>query len=169
MQAAFVKVVTPLDAAVRIDRTGRSREHPEPAPGTADLRVLHFERVRHFDAAALSAPIRLPQSASRQHLQAQLRGERARQHHHPVLAALGFAHDDGVAVEIHVLDAKAQRFHQPHAGAIQKPGEQRRLSLKRGQNPGDLVLGQHRRNAFGAPGPLDSFHPRQFDVQNLPV
>jgi hypothetical protein len=45
-----------------------------------------------------------------------------RQHHHPVFAALGFAHDDGTPLKTHIFDAQVQTFHQAHTGTVKQLG-----------------------------------------------
>src|SRR5438093_11095068 len=70
-------------------------EHPEPRPGGPRARVLALERVGHVDAPAAASLVSGPQHTSAAHLLAQQRLERPRQHHHPILAALALANDDG--------------------------------------------------------------------------
>jgi hypothetical protein len=90
----------------------------------AQARVLGFERPRHFDPALAALPVAFPKGARREHLGAQRRRKGAGQHDHAILVALGFAHDDGVPVEIDILDAKAHGFHEAHARAVQQLREQ---------------------------------------------
>jgi hypothetical protein len=44
--------------------------------------------------------------------------QRVRQHDHAIFATFGLAHDDGVAVKIHILDPKADALHQAHACSL---------------------------------------------------
>jgi hypothetical protein len=90
----------------------------------AQARVLGFERPRHFDPALAALPITFPERAGREQLGAQHRRKGAGQHHDAILVALGFPHDDGVPVEIDILDAKAHGFHEAHARAVQQLREQ---------------------------------------------
>jgi len=128
LQALFIQVVAAHDVTVRIGRERGRGKHPEPAPRRADLRVLGLQCIRHLHAAALGQAIALPKCTRRQHLRAQVVGQRAREHHHAVLVAFGLANDDGAAVEIDVLGAQPQRLHQAHAGAIEKACHQSYLS-----------------------------------------
>ena len=57
-----------------------------------------------------------------------MRVERARQHDDAILAALAVAHDDHLADQVDVLDAKANAFEQAHAGAVEQVGEQAGLA-----------------------------------------
>ena len=87
--------------------------------------------MRNVHATALRLPILLPQRACSQHLLAQLGCQAARQHHNPVLVALGLAYHDHPTIKIHVLDPQAQAFHQPHAGAVQQAGQQGHIGRQR--------------------------------------
>ena len=87
----------------------------------------------HLYASALRLFICFPLGARCQQLRAQSGGERARQHHHPVFATLGFAHDDDVAVKIHVFDAQTHPLHELHAGAIEQPCQQSGRAVQLGK------------------------------------
>ncbi len=94
------------------------REDPVPGPGHRRARVLARQRKGGIHARQTRRTVGLPQGLGVQQLLAQRQFQRGRQHHHAVLGALAFAHDDG-AVEVDVLGAQAQRFQQAHAGAVQ--------------------------------------------------
>jgi hypothetical protein len=101
--------------------------------------------------------------------------QRGRQHHHAVLGALAFAHDDGAALELDVLDAQAQALEQAHAGAVEQPAEQgQHVALLRlraswreqaATSSGDK---HHRQAALGARA-ADLAHPGQIEPQHLLV
>src|SRR5438105_3145574 len=57
-------------------------------------------------------------------MQSERAGEAVGQHRHPVLCALAVANDDFAASEFDVLYAKAHRFEDPHAGAIEEATDQ---------------------------------------------
>ncbi len=90
-------------------------------------------------------------------------------HHHPVLVALRLAHDDGVPVEIDILDAQAKAFHQAHARAIEQAGQQAHFALEQRQDSGHFVPRQDRRNPAPAGRTPDVVHPRQLHGQHLAV
>jgi hypothetical protein len=145
------------------------RKHPEPAPALPHLGVLAFERVRHLHARVAGGPVLLPRLPRQRDALLQRLRERPGQHHHPILVALGLAHDDHVAVEVHVLHAQPDRLHQAHAGAVQQPREQRRRLGHRVQQHLHLLARQHRRYATHRGGPLQVGHPRQLGAQHLLV
>ena len=75
-------------------------------------------------------------------MQAQWRLQRLRQHHHPILAPLALANDDGAVIGVHALDPQRQTLGQPDAGAKGGPGKQAMLTLHQPKHPRQLVLGQ---------------------------
>jgi hypothetical protein len=95
-----------------------------------------------------------------------------RQHDDAVLAALAFAHDDRAHVEVHVLGAQARRFHDAHAGAIQKLGQQAMHGLLRVQQREralHLRRREYRRQPRLGAGATDFLHPRHLLLQHLAV
>ena len=83
--------------------------------------------------------------------------------------ALCFADDDGVPVEIDILDAQPQALHQAHPRAVQKAREQRVFIGQVGEDGGDLVLREDGGNALLVGGPLDAVQPGQRGVQHLSI
>ena len=55
--------------------------------------------MRNLDAIALGGAIVFQEAANRRQLLTQRPDQRAGKHHHPVLAALAFAHDEREAIE----------------------------------------------------------------------
>ncbi len=62
-----------------------------------------------------------------------------REHESAILVAFGLTDDQHVPVEIHVLDAQAQRLQQAHAGAVHHFGHQSRDSLHMFQKSGGFM------------------------------
>jgi hypothetical protein len=96
------------------------------------------------------------------------------QHHHAVLRALAFAHDDGALLELEVLDAQAQRLEQPHARAVeqlpdQSPAGPWRGCACRAASSGHLVGRQHHRQPAVLARAADLAHPGQLKAQHLLV
>ena len=85
--------------------------------------------------------------------------QRARQHHYAILVALAFPNNDDVAGKIHILDPKANAFHQAHTGTVQQARQQSRFTFHLGQHAGNLVQGQHAGNAALVGGAVDVVHP----------
>jgi len=63
-------------------------------------------------------------------------------HRDPVLAALAFPDDDLAALEVEILDPKAQSLDHTHAGAVKKTGDQPARAVQRLQQRLDLLAGQ---------------------------
>ena len=163
-------MVAAFDTAARIDRQGWRGKQPEPGPGLAGAGIFGIECVWRLDAAALRLAISLPLGACRQQLAVQLRRQRAGQHDHTVLAALGLTHDDEPAGKVDILDAQAHCLHQPHASAIKQLRQHSGDAIFHlGQHPGYLGLGHDRWNARLAGRPIDAIEPRKIDGQDLAV
>ena len=92
-----------------------------------------------------------------------------RQHDDAVLAALALAHDENLAIEVHVLYAESQSFHQPEAGAVQQCDEQCERRFHVIEELRNLRPGQHDWNSHRSFRPADLLHPRQLDIQHLPI
>jgi len=56
-------------------------------------------------------------------------------------------------VEVEVLDAKAEPFHQAEARAIEEADEETVPAVHPGEHPLDLGLGEHDRQLLSPPGP----------------
>jgi hypothetical protein len=95
--------------------------------------------------------------------------ESARQHHDAILVALCLAHDDGVALEIDILHAKALRLHQPHARAVEQVGDEPDFSRDGCKQGCHLVAREHRRQPTRPCGPREISEPRQIDTQHFAI
>ncbi len=93
----------------------------------------------------------------------------ARQHRHPVLAALAVAHQQLGALEIHVFDAQPHHLHQPHTAAVEQARHQRMRALHPFQHGGHLAGREHHRQPGRALGAHHVLHPRQVLPQHLAV
>lgn len=93
--------------------------------------------------------------------------QRTGQHDHPILVALAAAHDDHLPVKVNVLHAQALAFCQPHARAIQEPGQQAFDAVQQRQNGLYFVLGQDDGNALALWRAADALKPRQIQAQHL--
>jgi len=89
--------------------------------------------MRYFQSCTLRLFVCLPSTPRGQQLRMHGWSECARQHHHPIFAALGFAHDDHVAVKIDIFDAQAHALHQPHTRAVEQPCQQSGRALHLGK------------------------------------
>jgi hypothetical protein len=125
--------------------------------------------VRHLHAGRSGLAVGVPQGPAARELFPQLRLDGPRKHHHPVLAALAFAHHHDPAVEVDILDPQLETFHQAHAGAIEQLGEQLLLAAQERQDGCDFLARQHRRNALARRWPPDLAQPRQLLAKNLAV
>ena len=163
----FIQVMTLDHARARIGRQRGRGKDPEPPPALPQLRILGLKRMRHLDTRTARCPVLFPQLPSHGNLPPQRRSERLGQHDHPILVALGLAHDDHIAIELHVLDTQPNRLHQTHAGAVQQPCDEcRRVDHRLQQDP-DLLTGQHSWNATRIAGSLQVGHPGKLGTKHL--
>jgi len=127
--------------------------------------------MRHGHAGQAGGAVFGPQAVRFDQLRARLAFQRCGQHHDAVLEALAFAHDDGAAVEIDVLHAQTQAFHQAHASAVEQLGQQavRAAVIQRREHKRDLVMRQHHRQPALRLRATDLVHPRHGDVEHLLV
>jgi hypothetical protein len=87
-----------------------------------------------------------PNGANLNQLCLQPRNQRLGQHHHAVFVALAAAHNDRVAVEIHILDPQTQRFAQAQPTAVEQ-GRQQCLGTRHvGKQRLNLLHRQHHWN-----------------------
>jgi hypothetical protein len=91
------------------------------------------------------------------------------QHHHAVFVALAAAHNDRVAVEIHILDPQTQRFAQAQPTPVEQ-GRQQCLGTRHvGKQRMNLLHRQHHWNPLALRRSTNLLHPRQLDAQYLPI
>lgn len=163
------QVMPPFDAGARVDGELGSGEHPVPCPRLARARIFALQRIGHRNARALRSAIRVPERVRPGQLLAQQVRQRARKHDDAVLGSLAFTHDDGVAVEVDVLDAQRQSFHQAHAGAVEEASDEPDLSIKKCEEPVDLGDGEHGRDALLVLRPADFIKPGEVLAEDFLV
>lgn len=138
-------------------------------PGTADPRVFLLQCMRCLHTAALRLPVLFPNMTGVQKLLTQCGSQSTRQHHHPILVALGFAHDDHMAVKVHILDAQPKPLHQAHSCAVQQLRQDTHVRVEKLEQRGHFLLGQHIGNAALLRRPAHAIQPRQIDAQHFPI
>jgi chemotaxis response regulator CheB len=93
-----------------------------------------------------------------------------RQHRHPVLVALSFAHHDLAASEIHILDAQAQSFEQAHSGSVKQRHDQVHQGIvDRHDQALHLGARQHRRQTRRPLRPRHLVQPGQRLFEHLAI
>ena len=174
LEVALQQVVAPPQAGARIDGGHRLRKDPLPGPGVGSARVLARQRIGHVHARQAFGAVGLPHLLRVRQLIMQGLLQRSRQHHDTVFAALAFAHDDGAAVEIDVLDTQAQTFQQPHPGAIEQAADdamrvaaEPSLVVEPVQQQPHLLQREHGRQAPVLARPADFGHPGQLLAEDL--
>ena len=90
-----------------------------------------------------------------------------RQHSHSVFEALAIANKNLLAREVHILHPEPHPFHDAHPGSIKQAPDQRVHAVEPIENSGDLVVGEHDRQAPRSFGLLDLLEPRQLDTKYL--
>jgi hypothetical protein len=88
---------------------------------------------------------------------------------HPILSALGIAHDDFAALDDEILDAKPMRLHQPQAAAIKQIRDQPGCAVELRQYRTHLGGAQYHGQPLGPRCPGDVLQPGQLDVEHVPV
>ena len=92
-----------------------------------------------------------------------------RQHGDAVFVTFAVADDDLAASEVDIFDAQAQAFHKPHAGAVEKLGDQLSRSLHRGKNPLNFGFAQNDGDPMGAASAHEAVHPVELHVEDFAV
>lgn len=59
----------------------------------------------------------------------------------PILSSLAFSNNDGAMVKIEVLELELKSFGNPHAGSIEKPGEELILAMQMPKQKGHFTPG----------------------------
>src|SRR5690606_5437634 len=118
------EVMPPLDAGARVYAPVRGREDVLPAERVRGAGVLPRQRMREVDrpeAVVEVGPVEEPHAL---YLHPEAVFELVREHRDAVPATLPVANDDLMEVEVEVLDAKAEPFHQAEARAIEEADEE---------------------------------------------
>ena len=173
LEITFQQMMPAHQARARIRGQFGLREHPMPGPGLGRTAVLALQRVRQVHAGHALGAVQLPLRLDVSQVGVQRGLQRGGQHHHPVLGALAFSHNDRALAELDVLHAQAQAFEQAHASAVKQARQQRQhrphpgLRLQRRQHRGHLVGRQHGGQAPFRARAADLAHPRQVQTQHL--
>src|SRR5262245_30537905 len=104
--------MAPHDPAPRIDTTSRRGEHPLPAPFPRCAWILASERTRQRDLPEAKRTVLGVECADPLQMDTERPPDRARQRHHPILAALAVAHADLAGVEVEVLHPERERLEE---------------------------------------------------------
>jgi hypothetical protein len=169
LERLVVQVMPPLEAAARVERQGLLREDPEPAPGRTRARELARQCIGHLHARHPGRAIGRPQQPRTRQMLAQRQHQRARQHERTVLAALAAAHDQGAALEVHVLGAQLQGLGDAHARAVQQLRQQAMDPVELREHARHLVVREDRGQPGLPPRAADGLHPRQIHAEHLLV
>ena len=85
-------------------------------------------------------------------------------------APLALAYSDGEPVEVHVLDAQAQRLHEPQARAVEQPGYERRWRrVHLLEEALDVAHREHFRHAAAPTGTLHVFEYAERTAEHMRV
>lgn len=133
-------------------------------------RVLAIKCMGHLDATMPGGLVVGPDHPCRGDLLPQAMGHGLRQHQRAILAPLAGPHDEGAALEVHVLDAQLQGLGDAHAGTVEQGGQQAVLGrLQRRQQALHFNLVQNHRKAAPGLGAADLGHPGQILAEHLLV
>jgi len=86
-----------------------------------------------------------------------------------VTRSFSVAHDDLVAHELDVFHAQAHGFHDAHPGAVQERADERMHARQPGEDPSDLLAGQHNWQSRRRLRAFDAIEPRKLDPKDLLV
>lgn len=134
------------------DAAGYLRSSANGPDGAASFQQVH--RVQ---------PLRLPQLAAQQ------ANETIGQHRDAILGAFPVAHQNFPALEVDIFDPQSDRFHDPHARAVQQFREEPVVAPEAIEQPCRLGSREHRGQARGRLCPDDTVEPRQLADEDLPI
>ena len=92
-----------------------------------------------------------------------------RQDRHPVLVTLAGPHRDLAVVEVDILDAQAQTFHLPHAGAVNEAGDQTVDAGGFIEQPAHFRSAQHHGQSLWLLSPNHIIKPVKLVIEHLLV
>ena len=136
-----------------------------PCPFSTGVGVLAIQSGGQRGAAIPLAQVVVVDIFDMLQMFLQERQEGLREYGHPILAAFAIPHDDLALLEVDVLDAQAEAFHQPQAAAVEQFGHQPLCAREEPDHAPDLIAGQDDGQAPGLLGPhgVDGFR-----IQVLP-
>lgn len=169
LERLLVHGMTPDDAGARIGRFVIGRKCPKPFPLRPDLRVFSLERIGQHPFRPPRRAICAVASLGIVDLFASRRGQRNRQHGHPVLASISLPDKDFPTAELHILDPQGHARHQAHAGALHQARQQRMHPLHFVEDGGHFPGRQYGRQPRRRVGTVDVVHPWKVGLQHLLV
>lgn len=119
LQIRFVQVVTPSDATDRVRRKNRSREDILPGKFTIRIRIFPFQGIWKIGGPKALGEIQPMLRLDLLEMKAKLCDEHVGEHGDAVILALAIADNNLMVVEIQILDAQPQNFHQAEPAAVQ--------------------------------------------------
>ncbi len=126
-------------AAARVGALAARGEDVLPRPALRGAGILDADGVGKVDVAAAARELGVVPGADGPQVRREVGLERGGKHRDAVLLALAVADEDLVAGEVEVLDAQAQRFHEPEARAVEQGRDEARLAAEAGEDAADLV------------------------------
>jgi hypothetical protein len=124
LEDLLVEVMAAGFAGARIDGKACGGEGVLPGPLAGSARIFTIESVGQVDFAEAIGEVFFVQNFDAGEVFAQGRFENFRQEGDAVFIAFAVADDDLVEVEIDILDAEAEAFHEAEAGAVKEFGEE---------------------------------------------
>jgi hypothetical protein len=152
LQIGFIGVMAAEKARARIDREAIRREDILPKPIPRGGRVLAFEGVRQENAGDIPVEIGFKNPADAFQMGLERGAQAIRKHGDAVLEALAVSDEDLTEVEIEILDAQTEDFHEPEPAAVEQLGHPEVLPGEMREQGEDLLLGQDGWQAGGAFG-----------------
>lgn len=169
LEGAGVNVMTAGDAAAGVAGDSVGREDILPDPFLVGVGVFDIEGIRKIDCAVAIVQI-LPVDQP-DPLEVFLEGldEGIGENGDAVLCAFSVADEDDMLVEVEVLHAEADAFHEAEAGAVEEFGHQLVGAGEAGDDAEDLFVGEDGGEALGAFGADGAGGEVEFDAEHFAV
>jgi len=152
-----------------VDVESRRREHPLPGQFTPRVGVLPRERPRQLDPPRALAEVALMERSHSFDMLRQVGLDRARQHRHPVLAALAVVDRDLVHREVDVLDAQPATFQEAKARSVEQERHHAGHAVQTLEDRANFVAREDSGQVLWAFGPDQVIEPWQLDAENLSI
>jgi len=140
-----------------------------PTPLATCIGILSSKGVRQIHVTETVGKILPMNFRNLDQMQRQRSRESIRQHRHSIFGAFAVANDDFATGEIDILHAKAHRFQNPHARAIEQAADETVNAVEISKHSLNFVRRQDHRKADGALRALDTRKPWQFGAENFLV
>lgn len=145
-------MVTAFPASARVKRTPGCGEEVLPCKVAAGIWVFVFEGGGEVDFATTGGKVLFVKDADAFDLAAKVRDDGIGQGGDAVLFAFAIADGQGFVLEIDILDAQAQTFHEAQARTVEDLSHKFVHSVHLGDHAHDLFAAEDSREAFGAFG-----------------